>query len=162
VAKSSVLRPKVVIAHAKVTTREVKDPTHEAKVPAHESKAPVVLVQANTVLQIDIEHHFMTGLASVWVDTSTTNGMRFCCARLLVINLRPSWCLRVNIGFECESNPRLIPMINPALSPTRSFKAPACFGLFAARKARYYNWLCKKRVTSRMDHLILNTTLHSK
>jgi serine/threonine protein kinase len=68
VAKSSVLRPKVVIAHAKVTTREVKDPTHEAKVPAHESKAPVVLVRANTVLQIDIEHQFMTGLASVWVD----------------------------------------------------------------------------------------------
>ena len=68
VAKSSVLRPKVGIAHAKVATREVKDPTHEAKVPAHESKAPVLSVPANTILQIDIEHHFMTGLASVWVD----------------------------------------------------------------------------------------------
>ena len=161
-AKSSVLRPKVVIAHAKATTREVKDPTHEAKVPAHESKAPVVLVQANTVLQIDIEHHFMTGLASVWVDTATTNGMRFCCARLLVINLRPSWCLRVNIGFECESNPRLIPMINPALSTDASIQGASMLRVVCGKKGEILQLALQKRVTSKMEHLILNATLHSK
>jgi tRNA A-37 threonylcarbamoyl transferase component Bud32 len=53
VAKSPELQRKLAIPHANVSTHE---------------KVPIVSVPANAVLQIDIEHHFMTGLASVWVD----------------------------------------------------------------------------------------------
>jgi serine/threonine protein kinase len=54
----------------KVLAPKSKKSIRSAQFPASENKAPIATVQADAMLQVEVEHHFSDATASVWVDNS--------------------------------------------------------------------------------------------